>query len=284
MRVAIQGIRGSFHDQAAQSFFDEDFSLVECRSFRDVFTAVTNDTADYGIIAVENSLHGSINPVYRLLAEKNIWVCGEVRLQIAMCLIGTQSAKDLDLSQLNSNETTVMSHFAAFGQCEQWLADNLPVAKQLEVTDTAEAVRQVIEEQDTNKLAIASAYAANMHGGTILQTNINDDPNNYTRFFVIRKERVDQTLTTRTSIILREPASDKAGTLYDALGVFAKLGINLSKLDSHPRPGEKRSYYFYIDFDTGLTSETGETAIAQLNELGWNIQILGTYLSSSTTS
>ncbi len=274
MNVAIQGIRGSFHDQAAQTFFDQEITLNECRSFRDVFTAVQNGSAEFGVVAVENSLHGSINPVYRLLADQHVWVCGEVRLQIGMCLVGHTHQ---NLEELDNPETTVLSHFAAFGQCEQWLLTNIPQARQVEGQDTAEAVRQVIQKQDVHTVAIASQHAANLYGGTILQTNLNDDPDNYTRFFIIRKDRKDESNSTRTSIILRESTSDKPGTLFDALGSFAKLNINLTKLDSHPRPGKERTYAFYIDFDEALSSDKGKQVITELQTQGWDVQILGSY-------
>lgn len=275
MKIAIQGIAGSFHEQAALEYFkDTELEFIECRNFHAVFEAVKNGKADHGVVAVENSLHGSISPVYRLLAQENLWVHGEVRLHISMCLIGK---KQMELVELNQPQTTVLSHFAAFGQCERWLETNIPLAQQVEDEDTAAAVEKVMANNDEHMLAIASEHAAEMYDGVILQKNLNDDPDNYTRFFMIAKDAPKDTIANRTSIILQENSSDKAGTLYMALGTFAKLEINLSKLDSHPRPGKVRNYAFYIDFDEDLYSKKGQTAISELEAQGWKIKILGTY-------
>ena len=276
MKVAIQGIRGSFHDQAARDYFGDEPELIECMSFADVFTSVDNGTAEYGVVAVENSLYGSINQVYRLLAERNLWVCGEVRLHIALCLIGHTTQ---DVSELDRADVSVLSHFAALGQCERWLATNLPRAQHVDCADTALAVQQIMQNNTEQQVAIASAQAAELYGATILATPINDDLDNYTRFFVICKEPIENERANRTSIILNEPDTDKPGTLYDALGIFSAHNVNLSKLDSHPKPGKKRTYSFYIDCDESATSTTGKQVLAELREHGWDIQILGTYIA-----
>ncbi|RTK95367.1 hypothetical protein EKI60_00225 [Candidatus Saccharibacteria bacterium] len=275
MKVAIQGISGSFHEQAAAQYYaKQDIEILECLSFQDVFKAVQDGQADRGIVAVENSLHGSINPVYRLLAKESLWVEGEIRLRINLCLIGSQPA---DVATLNSPETIVYSHFAAFGQCEQWLRGNIPLAKLSEADDTAAAVRSIVATPDPRTFAIASQHAAELHGGTVIRTDINDDPQNYTRFFVITKHPILNPAANRTSIILRENESDQPGLLYKALGLFTQENINLSKLDSHPKPGAVRSYSFFIDFDESAESEAGTRVLTALQSEGWKLQVLGSY-------
>ena len=275
MKVAIQGIAGSFHAQAATELFqDHEVSLVECMIFRDVFDAVTNSEAEYGIVAIENSLHGSINPVYRLLAEQKLFVCGEIRLQIELFLIGLSPA---EIEVLNAPSTEILSQREALSQCEIWLADNLTQARVTETSDTADAVRQIIQEKSDTKFAIASRRAAKEYHGTIIAGPINDDPENYTRFLCITKQSAIPEGANRTSIIMSESDIDRSGTLVHALNVFANRGINLSKLDSHPLPGEKRRYAFYIDVDTSMTQESAKTAIQELIKLGWDVQILGSY-------
>mgnify|MGYP000898390158 CR=1 FL=1 len=278
MRIAIQGIAGSFHHEAASNYFaDESFELEECLDFPTVFTAVQEGNADYGIVAVENSLHGPINQVYRLLAEQKLWVAGEVRLHIAMCLIG---ANKQAISGLDQTTTTVSSHFAALAQCEGWLARHLPHAVIKEAPDTALAVRDIVQSDTPNNFAIAGQHAADMYGGAIIAKNINDDPENYTRFFVISKDEQPEPRANRTSIILHENSSDRAGLLYEALGIFNTAGVNLSKLDSHPKPGAQRTYAFYIDFDIGAHTKAAETILNQLQAHGWTVQILGSYLAN----
>ncbi len=277
MHIAIQGITGSFHHQAATQFFAQDIQLVECKNFRQVFDAVTNEDSDYGIVAVENSLHGPLNPVYRLLASQGLFVIGEVRLQIALCLAGVAKQQ---IAKLNSSDCIVYSHTAALSQCEEWLNTHLPLAKRVEATDTAEAVKQIVTSNKIHQLAIASKHAVQLHGGTVLAEAINDDPENYTRFFILSRKSVIPVNAERTSIIITESDTDTPGSLYDALGVFKKQNINLSKLDSHPLPGRLRRYAFYIDFDTSINTEAGKSALEELAKQPWNIQVLGSYPKS----
>jgi prephenate dehydratase len=174
VRVAIQGREGSFHQQAAEELLGPDVELVACPTFPKVFEAVTTGQADRGIAAVENSLHGSINDVYRLLLSRDVWVAGEVFLHIEQYLI---AAEDRPLTSV----MRVLSQEPALAQCEEWLAVNLPDAV-LEVThDTAESVRTVLARPDEPLAAVASARAATTYGGTVLAGPINDDPPNYTR-------------------------------------------------------------------------------------------------------
>lgn len=273
--VAIQGIQGSFHDQAASLFFgSEKLSLIQAETFRQVFEAVSSGDADYGVVAIENSLHGPLNPVYRLLASEKLWVCGEVRLHINMFL---SASKQGSLQQLNKPTTQVLSHNAALSQCELWLNAHLPLAKRSEVIDTAEAVRMVMERPDEDLLGISSKQATAIFGATVLAGPINDEVENYTRFFILCKKPQTSADADRTSIILNEADRDKPGSLYLALTVFNDAGINLSKLDSHPLPGTQRRYSFYIDFDAGLQQPETQTAIEKLKNSGWDVQILGSY-------
>lgn len=275
MKVAIQGITGSFHEQAAKSFFaHQAFQTVECTSFRKVFDAVTNGTAEYGLVAVENSLHGPLNQVYRLLASEKLHVCGEYRLKIELCLISHMA---VDPVSLNDSRVEVLSHAAALSQCEHWLDLHLPRAKRTEVSDTAEAVRMIKDSPDSHLVAVASRNAAEIFNAHVVAGPINDDPHNYTRFFVITKKDVVPRDAGRTSIIITENQTDTSGTLYDALGVFAKHSINLSKLDSHPLPGQKRRYAFYIDFDKSIKDAEATEAIESLKNMRWNVTILGSY-------
>lgn len=286
MKIAIQGIAGSFHDQAAQQFAERSklggFSLLECDTFLKVFDAILKQRADIGLVAVENSLYGSINPVYKLLANKEVAICGEVRLHIKMNLIAINNK--LSISSLNTPETEIMSHPVALGQCELWLNKHLPKAKRTETSDTAEALKSIVALDNPNLLAIASQSAQEKYGGDTIASPINDDPENYTRFFVIAARKNTAKLealkgqeNNRSSIILSEKHSDSSGSLYQALGVFAKYNINLSKLDSHTLPGKQRKYAFYIDFDEDADSKLGKQALEKIRNLGWDVNLLGSY-------
>jgi prephenate dehydratase len=268
-KVAIQGYSGSFHDQAARQFFGTEYSALPQKTFRDVFNSVNNEDAQFGIVAIENSLHGSINPVYRLFAEHSLFVVGEVRLKIDLYLIG--SNKDVTLPHI----TTVVSQAEALSQCESWLDTNIPNVQREEFYDTAAAVEHIKSMKNT--AAIASKIAAVKYNGSLLTGPINDDLENYTRFFVICKTPDYDKYSNRSSIIMSELDEDKAGNLHDALGIFAKHSINLSKIDSHTLPGVNRRYAFYIDFDEHALSETGKNVLEDLKILGWSVSLLGTY-------
>lgn len=275
MKIAIQGIVGSFHHQAAvEKFPNQSINLIECETFREVFDSVSNESANFGIVAIENSLHGSINPVYRLLSKKELWVCGEIRLKIDLFLITHSSIQNL------SSIKHVISQAEAISQCQLWLHENLPEVSVEEFHDTAASVQKIINNKDPHYAAIASKNSTKIHGGTITAGPINDDPENYTRFFVLSKKPAPDSNANRTSIIIEESFSDSPGTLFDALSVFKDLNINLSKLDSHPLPGKLRRYAFYLDFDTSIESPSGAKAISNLRTQGWKVKILGSYVSS----
>lgn len=159
-KIDIQGIKGSFHHEATQKLVDA--QPIECVIFQDVFDAVINDEVDYGLITIENSIHGSINQVYRLLERHNLWIAGEATLSIEQYLIG---AEVLKVEDLNSPETEVLTMFPAFAQCELWLEENLPLAKRVELYDTAFSVQSVVDEQEPMYVAIAGKYAAKEYGG-----------------------------------------------------------------------------------------------------------------------
>lgn len=274
--VAIQGNAGSFHDQAARQFFGDDYKMQACVSFRDVFDAVHSGKADHGVVAIENSLHGSINPVYRLLASQGLWVRGEVRLHIRLHLIGSKNSTPGDFSHI----TKVRSQAEAISQCEQWLRNNLPDVVVEEANDTAGSVASVVIQNDQHTAAIASLEAARIHDSTVLAGPINDDPDNYTRFFVLSNEPIKNLEASRTSIIMTEKDHDTTGTLHDALAVFKNLDINLSKLDSHTLPGKVRRYAFYVDYDENYYSRNSQQAISMVENIGWKVEILGTYTAA----
>jgi prephenate dehydratase len=270
MKVAIQGREGSFHQQAALELLGDDVDVVPCPTFPKVFEAVTSGAVDRGLAAVENSLHGSINDVYRLLLSQDVWVAGEVFLHIEQFLI---AASDLPLGSV----TRVLSQEPALAQCEQWLALNLPDAV-LEIThDTAESVRTVLARAEEPLAAVASARAAEAYGGHVLAGPINDDPHNYTRFFLLTREQVPVEGANRTSIVL--VTNHEPGSLWYALGAFEAAGINLSKLDSHPIAGDRRHYRFYVDLEAGL--DEAAPALDQVRAQGCTVHVLGSYVAGA---
>jgi prephenate dehydratase len=207
------------------------------------------------------------------LAERKLWVCGEIRLHIQLHLIGTRHNATGDFSKI----TRVLSQAEAISQCEEWLHDHMPHVVIEESNDTAGSVRTIVEQDNPELAAIAGEIASPLHGGVLLAGPINDDPANYTRFFILQKQASKNSNANRTSVIITERDTDNVGSLYDALGVFNALGINLTKLDSHTLPGRTRRYAFYIDFDENVNTERAEKVLRDIESLGWDVTVLGTY-------
>lgn len=274
-KVAIQGIAGSFHHEAAQKLLGKDIEPIYCKTFQDVFAAVRDGLADKGVVAIENSLHGSINAVYRLLARHDAWVAGETYLHIEQYLIAAPDQAVDDLRGIRK----VLSQAPALAQCELWLEENLPSASLEETHDTAESVQYVVRYNDQPLAAIAGKHAAELHGGKIIAGPINDDEHNYTRFFLLERGKQEIPGANKTSIILE--TNHQPGALYNALGAFAQVKINLSKLDSHPIAGDKRHYTFYVDFEAGLNGSLDHDILNTLREQGCKVTILGSYHSKN---
>lgn len=273
MKIAIQGIEGSFHEEAAHKLVpSSSIKIIPCATFQQVFKEVEAGTCNAGVVAIENSLHGSINAVYRLLDRYNLWICGETTLEIEQYLIANHP---MQISEIQGSNVRVLSQAPALSQVEQWLDANLPNAIRQETGDTAESVRLITNQPGGTNVAIAGKHAAKLYGGTIIAGPINDDPNNYTRFVMLTKKPCQMHDTNRTSIILK--TDHQPGALLNALQIFAAENINLSKLDSHPIPGDARHYAFYIDYEAGLDSVASRSAISALKKYNCKVKVLGSY-------
>lgn len=279
MNIALQGQRGSYHHQAAIEHFGDDVSLLSKRGFRGVFESLANKESDYAIVASENSLYGSINEVYDLMLEHDLHIVGERYLRIEHALIGTSDAA-------LESVTDVYSQDVALAQCDVFLRQKLPGTKRHMHFDTAGAVADVVAWGDPAKAAIAGEFAAKEYNAKILQSNVETNHQNYTRFVVLSRNEKSDKSDTKTSIILRTAGNNgnddqKAGSLYRALSSFASRGINLSKLESRPVIGKAWHYLFYIDFDCGLHEDTAQDCLQELVANGNTVRVLGTYAGQS---
>lgn len=273
MKIAIQGYPASYHAIAAETFFGSNAKLVPCDSFEEVFEGVKNNKVDYGVVAVENSLYGTINEVYDLMHDNRVWICGEIFLRIEHCLIGNPSAKRKDI-------TEVYSHPVALAQCRKYLDKQLKNAERFEHHDTAHSVIEIKQDGSKHKAAIASKQAAKLHSMHVIQKNIEDNHQNYTRFFVLQKNKGQNGKANKTSLILKMPGDAKPGALLKALEVFAKNNINISMLHSRPIIGKAWHYMFYIDVNAGSHTDNLQNVINELNQQGCSVEILGSYQSS----
>ncbi len=269
--VSIQGEVDSFHYLAAQHLFGSAVETLHRERFREVFEDVQAKRADCAVVAIENSLVGSINEVYDLLRKDGLRITGELYMRISHNLIALPG---VELANIQS----IYSHPMALMQCETFL-QGLPGVDVHERFDTAGSVAQIATTGDKTAAAIASRQAAQRHKMHLLATDIESDKHNYTRFIVLSplgSVSVSALSNTKTSIILT--TNHTPGALYSALGVFAKRGINLSKLQSRPIIGKGWHYYFYIDFEAGTQEARTQEALRELQDYAGEVTVLGSYV------
>lgn len=265
MKVAFQGELGAYSEEAGYGYFDAP-EMVPQESFDDVFAAVTSGACHSGLIPIENSLAGSIYQNYDLLLRHDLYIVGEYFLPVRHCLIGFPG---VELSGIKH----VISHPQALGQCAGYLRE-LGV-KTEPVYDTAGSVKILKSSGERTMAAIASKQAAEIYEMKVLQENIEDNPENYTRFLEIKLEPVKPDRKAKTSIVFT--LKNQPGALYDALGVFASQDIDLTKIESRPLAGKPWEYLFYMDFITTRGKESAQQALDDLREFALTLRILGTY-------
>jgi prephenate dehydratase len=240
-KIVIQGYPGSFHDEAAQRYFQEDIELIPADSFDRLAQILVSRQANYGLMAIENSIAGTILQNYRILREKNFWIQGEIYIRIKHNLLGVPGAQ---VDQLKEVE----SHPMAINQCLDYLSD-YPAIKRTESKDTALSAQVIAQKGSLKRACIASLNAAKMYGLEILAEGIESNKMNYTRFFVISrtKELYDSRKANKVSAYIRIP--DAKGQLLKVLQKIEDHDLNLSKLQSFPVLGAFREYFFHMDIE-----------------------------------
>lgn len=265
-RVAFQGEIGAYSESAIYEFFGLKSQPVPCKRFSDVFTKVENGETDFGVVPIENSIEGSVTQVYDLFLEYDVKVCGEVVLKIDHCLIANPGVK-LDSIKV------IFSHPQALGQCRNFL-ERLN-CELISTYDTAGSVKMIKERGIVDAAAVASERAAKIYNMSILAKDIADNPNNYTRFFVLSKFDAPPTGNDKTSIIFS--TKHVPGALYKALGEFALRGINLTKIESRPTRQRPWEYNFYLDFEGHRSEDRCSDALEGLKSTALFVKILGSY-------
>lgn len=271
MKIAIQGYSGSFHAIAARRLFTQDADLLYYTTFKEVFKALERGQADRAVVAIENSLYGSINEVYDLLLKNNFWISGEVYEHIGLHLLALAGAKLEDI-------TDVYSQAPALAEAEDFLDTTLSKADKHEFVDTALAAKAIADWKDSTKAAVAGVAAAQEYDLEILSKNIETHHENYTRFIALSRDQQTLAENNKTTITFR--TSDTPGSLYAALGVFAKRSINLSKLESRPIVGSAWKYMYYVDFEANCSDDL----IEELSNYATEIRVLGSYKSGAFES
>lgn len=268
-RVAIQGIRASFHEEAAFKFFGEDIDTIECNSFKETFQKLATQKADYVVMAIENSIAGSLLPNYSLLREYNFPVIGEVYLPIQLHLMALPGVKFEDIK-------TVMSHPIAIRQCNDFL-DDFPQLKVVESNDTAACAKKIKEEQLTDTVAIANSLAAKLYGLNILERRIESNKKNYTRFLILYDKPVEVKNANKASLCFQ--VSNDVGSLAKVLNILAENEVNMSKIQSMPVLGKRNEYNFYLDVEWSETKKY-ENAIGKILKHTVNFSIMGEYIKN----
>lgn len=265
VKVAFLGPSGTFCEQAAYQHFGSSPSYLAYRTINDVFRAVLGGEADYGVVPVENSLEGSVHLTLDLLLESNLCVCGETELQIRHNLLAKQGTKINEIKQL-------FSHPQAFAQCRRFLEENLPQTEKIEVTSTARAVEMI---RGNNQAAIGTELAAKIYNVEILAKNVEDNPNNFTRFFILGHKDHTPTSKDKTSIIFS--VHHKPGALYRAMKCFASRKLNLTRIESRPIKGKPWEYVFYLDFEGHRCDPKCQEALEDLKKKSLFLKVIGSY-------
>lgn len=272
MRIAIQGDQGSYHHIAARAYFGKDIELLCCKTFADTFAALGHGDVDKAVVAVENSIVGTVHSTYDLLLTHHFSVTGEIYEHIHHCLIGFPGVKVDEI-------TRVYSHPMALPQCSTYLDTYLPGAERIEYNDTAAGVEHIKELNDPHYAAIASNLAAGIYELPILKANIENYQNNVTRFLVLEKQSEAPIGSNKASIVLE--TNHEPGGLYKALGVFADAGLNLTKLESRPIAHEPWHYQFLVDIE--ITKDELIQCTKRLGSQGCTVRLLGEYKAATTT-
>lgn len=268
LRVAFQGERGAYSEAAAVAFFGDSVQPIPHNDFDSVFEAVTAGQVDRGVLPVENSLAGSIHRNYDLLLRHELFIVGEVQIPIAHQLIALPGVSLGDIKK-------IYSHPQALAQCEHSITRFFPSAERVVTYDTAGSVKMIKEQNIRDGAGLASQRAAAIYEMNILQPDMQDDAENYTRFVVVAREPQIPAGEAKTSIVFS--MDNLPGSLFKSLAVFALRDIDLTKIESRPLQGKRWQYFFYIDFLASQDEERGRNALNHLREITSYLKVLGSY-------
>ena len=267
LKVAYHASPGLSSHKAVVNFFGTDYPAENHKSFRQVFEAVDKGETALGLIPLENTLSGSYHSNFDLLVNYDLKIAGELTLRLTHCLIGA-GAQDL------SGLKRVYSHPAVFSQCRDFLEQH-PEWDLISLSDTADSVSRIKENNDPSEAAIASRDAAELFNMPILKEGIETSPDNFTRFVIITKGEFLNGPKNKSSLIFS--VDDKPGALFEMLRVFAENNINIVKLESRPAHGHPFDFFFYIDLDLDLSDENNAYVLEAIKSKTQFFKLLGCY-------
>ena len=268
--IVFQGEYGAFSHSAALKLAGDSVRVLPCPSFREAFEKIRSSEAASGAIPIENTLHGSVHENYDRLLEYGFFISGETSIRISHQLIVRPGVKFRDIKR-------VYSHPVALNQCKRFFEKHSHI-EPVPQYDTAGSVKLLNEQELTDTGAIASVTAAEIYNGVILKRNIEDNRQNFTRFFLLTKQQ--QTLATgtgdwKTSIVFS--TANRPGALFRAMACFALRDLSLTKIESRPLLGKPWEYLFYVDLQGSSEDEKVQRALAQLAESAEFVKVLGSY-------
>ncbi len=267
-KIAFQGEPGAFSHAAVHELFP-DGEALPCTTFEDTITAVQQGRADYGVVPVENSLYGRITDIYHLLPQSGLHIIAEHFLRVEMNLLGVPGATLADVK-------AVQSLSVALGQCRKFISEHK--LQTISGADTAGSAREIAQKGDKSVAAIASRFAAEVYGLTILASNIEDAAHNTTRFLVISRDEQPATRGSgkiKTTFVFR--VRNVPAALYKALGGFATNSVNMTKLESYMLDGSFTATQFYADIEGHPNDRSVQLAFEELGFFTDEFRILGVY-------
>lgn len=266
MKIGIQGIKGAFHQEAAELYFNQEIEIVANTTFKDLTDSVVQKTSDMGIIAIENTISGTIHNNLNLIRESALNIIGEVYLRIEQNLAVLPGTQLEELKQ-------VESHYMAINQCREFFRKH-PHIQLIESPDTALSIKRVSELKNKSIGAIGSESAIKEYGLINLSKGIETNKKNYTRFLIVSKSKSDKIDINKASIVLILP--HEQGSLAKALNMINQFDINLSKIESFPIIGEPWHYQFYLDLHFSQPGNYHEL-LKELAKYSLEYQVLGEY-------
>jgi chorismate mutase / prephenate dehydratase len=263
--VASLGPRGTFSEEAAAKQFGEQAPVMLCTSIDEVFRSVESGNVGYGVVPVENSTEGAVGRTLDLLVSSPLKICGEVLLPVHQNLL----SKGNDISAVKR----IFSHAQSLAQCNRWLSQNCPRAERVPVASNAEAAKMA--QDDAESAAIAGRVAAGHYGLSVLAGNIEDEPNNTTRFVVISQQDVAPSGNDKTSLVMS--TRNVPGAIHELLTPLANNRVSMTRLESRPSRTGLWEYVFFLDMEGHQNEENVARALEEMRELAAFLKILGSY-------
>ncbi|MFC4994521.1 prephenate dehydratase [Rubritalea tangerina] len=266
LKIAYLGPEGTWTHQAAISKFGHSVTYLPQANFADVFDCVDRKEASYGVVPIENSTEGAVSHTLDLFVESPLKICAQILMRIENGLMAS-----IDKSEIK----TLYSHPQVFGQCRNWILENMPHADLVEVSSTTKAANIAKDKANEGAAAMGGPLAAEMYGLKMLESGVQDNSNNTTRFLVIGQKTCPPTGDDRTSLLFA--IKDQPGSLVKALKTFEEQDINMSKIESRPSKQRVWEYYFYVDISAHAESDNVIRALENLQDHCSMIKILGSY-------